>query len=157
MRTFFACECSGCRGYRVQFEDMRYQTARAISHLEGFYFAPETMRFFGCKITHFYPLKSRGAVFFTTNKAGFEHSDGKERVWVVYCPYGKLLDDLKTELRPKVTAKSLKEFEEIRINGGFDELVKHCVCHGCKIDRQGLREIEDAEICIDCPTHCGGN
>jgi hypothetical protein len=156
MRKFFACECSGCRGYHLQFESMRYNTARAISHLEGFYFTPETMRFFGSKITNFYPLESRGAVFFTTNKAGFEHSDGRERAWVVYCPYGKLLDDLKSEQRPKVTAKSLKEFEEIRINGGFDELVKSCKCHGCEIDREGLREIKDAEICIECPTHCAG-
>lgn len=156
MRKFFACECSGCRGNRVQFEDMRYQTARAISHLEGFYFAPETMRFFGSKITHFYPLESRGAVFFTTNKAGFDDSDGRTRAWVVYCPYGKLLDDLKSELRPKVTAKSLKEFEEIRINGGFDYIVNQCICHGCRIDTANWRGVHDAEICIGCPTHCAG-
>ena len=156
MRKFYACECDGCRGYRVQFEDMRYQSARASQSVKGHYFNESNMRFFGCKITNFYPLESRGAVFFTTTKSGFEDSEGRQRVWAVYCPYGNLLDDLKTEQRPKVTAKSLREFEEIRRNGGFDELVKHCVCHGCTIDREGLREIKDAEICIECPTHCGG-
>jgi hypothetical protein len=114
------------------------------------------MRFFGSRVSNFYPLESRGAVFFLTQKAGFDDSAGRVRVWAVYCPYGNLLDDLKTEQRPKVTAKSLKEFQEIRINGGFDELVRHCVCHGCTIDRDGLRDILDAEICISCPTHCGG-
>ena len=156
MRKFFSCECSGCRGYHVQFEDMRYQTARAISHLEGFYFSPETMRFFGSKITHFYPLESRGAVFFTTNKAGFDDSDGRVRAWALYCPYGKLIDDLKMKDRPKVTAKSLRYFETFRSSGAFDYLVRQCVCHGCRIDQANWRNVHDVEICIGCPTHCAG-
>ena len=156
MRRFFACECSGCRGYRVQFEDMRYQTARAISHLKGFYFAPETMRFFGAKITHFYPLKNGGAVFFSTMKGGFEDC-ARVRTFVVYCPYGYLVNDCATDNRPTVTAKSLKAFEHARTVGAYDFLISsECDCHGCQSDRQGLREIEDAEICISCPTHCGG-
>ena len=156
MRAFFACECDGCKGYRVQFEDNRYNSYRAIESVKGHYLSAGAMRFFGSRVSNFYPLESRGAVFFLTQKAGFDDSAGRVRVWAVYCPYGNLLDDLKTEQRPKVTAKSLKEFQEIRINGGFDELVRHCVCHGCTIDRDGLRDILDAEICISCPTHCGG-
>jgi hypothetical protein len=156
MRKFFACECDGCRGYRVNFEDMRYQTARVISHLKGFYFAPETMRYFGAKITHFYPLEKGGAVFFSTMKGGFEDC-ARVRTWVTYCPYGHLVEDLETEKRPSVTAKSLKAFEDLRKNGAFDSLISFkCSCHGCQIDRDGLREIEDAEICIECPTHCAG-
>jgi hypothetical protein len=155
MRKFFACECAGCRGYRVQFEDMRYQTARAVSHLNGFYFSPETMRYFGAKITHYYPLEKGGAVFFST-MSGFE--DGtRVRTWVTYCPYGHLVEDLENEKRPSITAKSLKAFEDLRKNGAFDSLISFkCSCHGCEIDRDGLREIKDAEICIECPTHCGG-
>jgi hypothetical protein len=156
MRKFFSCECSGCRGYRVQFEDNRYNSYRAIESVKGHYLSAGAMRFFGSRVSNFYPLESRGAVFFLTQKAGFEDSQGRVRSWAVYCPYGNLLDDLKTDLRPKVTAKSLRDFQEIRINGGFDELVKHCVCHGCQIDRNGWRDIKDAEICIDCPTHCAG-
>ena len=156
MRKFYACECDGCRGYRVQFEDNRYNSYRAIESVKGHYLSAGAMRFFGSRVSNFYPLESRGAVFFLTQKAGFDYSDGRNRAWVVYCPYGHLVDDLETEQRPRVTAKSLKEFQDMRASGGFDEIAKGCKCHGCEIDREGLREIKDAEICIDCPTHCAG-
>jgi hypothetical protein len=156
MRSFFACECSGCRGYRVQFEDMRYNTARAVESLKGYYFSEGALRYFGAKITHYYPLENGGAVFYSTMKGGFEDC-ARVRTWVTYCPYGHLVEDLETDKRPPVNAKSLKAFEDLRKNGAFDSLNSFkCSCHGCQIDREGLREIEDAEICIDCPTHCGG-
>jgi hypothetical protein len=155
MRSFFACECSGCRGYRVQFEDMRYNTARAVESLNGYYFSSGAMRFFGAKITHFYPLEKGGAVFFSTMKGSEEGT--RVRTFVVYCPYGNLVNDCATDNRPTVTAKSLKAFEHARTVGAYDFLVSsECGCHGCQIDRDGLREIEDAEICISCPTHCAG-
>jgi hypothetical protein len=156
MRRFFACECDGCRGYRINFEDMRYQKDRAVESLKGHYFSEGALRYFGAKITHFYPLKNGGAVFFSTMKGGFEDC-ARVRTWVTYCPYGNLVDDCETESRPSVTAKSLKDFEDYRRDGAFDSLISFkCSCHGCQIDRQGLREIKDAEICIDCPTHCAG-
>ena len=155
MRNFFACECSGCRGYRVQFEDMRYNTARAVESVKGFYFSAGALRYFGAKITHYYPLENGGAVFYSTMKGGFEDC-ARVRTWVTYCPYGHLVNDLETEERPSVTAKSLKTFEYLRVSGEFDLVSSRCSCHGCQIDREGLREIEDAEICIECPTHCAG-
>jgi hypothetical protein len=156
MRKFFACECDGCRGYRVNYEDMRYNTARAIESLKGYYFSAGAMRYFGAKITHFHPLKKGGAVFYSTMKGGFE--DGaRVRTWVMFCPYGHLVDDCESEKRPPVNAKSLKAFEDLRMNQTFDLMIDYrCICHGCQIDREGLREIEDAEICIECPTHCAG-
>jgi hypothetical protein len=135
---------------------MRYNTARAVESLKGYYFSEGALRYFGAKITHYYPLENGGAVFYSTMKGGFEDC-ARVRTWVTYCPYGHLVEDLETDKRPPVNAKSLKAFEDLRKNGAFDSLNSFkCSCHGCQIDREGLREIEDAEICIDCPTHCGG-
>jgi hypothetical protein len=140
----------------VQFEDNRYNSYRAIESVKGYYLSAGAMRFFGARVSNFYPLENGGAVFFLTQKAGFDDSLGRVRSWVTYCPYGHLVNDLETEERPSVTAKSLKTFEYLRVSGEFDLVSSRCSCHGCQIDREGLREIEDAEICIECPTHCSG-
>ena len=156
MRKFFACECDGCRGYRINFEDMRYNKARAIESVKGYYFSSGAIKFFGVKVSHFFPLVNGGAVFFQTMRSGFDDS-ARVRAWAVYCPYGNLVDDLATEYREAVTAKGLRELLQQRDIGKFDELSRLCKCHGCEIDRAGWRDSADSEICIECPTHCGGN
>lgn len=155
MRKFFACECDGCRGYRINFEDMRYQSARAVESVKGHYFSAGAVRFFGVKVTHFYPLQNSGAVFFQTLKSSFGDSP-RVRSWVVYCPYGNLVDDLSTDDRLLVTDKGLRGMLRQLERGEFDTIAKLCTCHGCQIDRAGLRDIPDAEICLECPTHCAG-
>ena len=156
MRKYFACECDGCRGYRINFEDMRYQSARAVESVKGHYFSAGAIRFFGVKVSHFFPLQNSGAVFFQTMRGGFDDSP-RVRAWVVYCPYGNLVDDLASEYREPVTAKGLRGFMRQLERGEFDQIAKLCKCHGCDIDRDGLRNIPDAEICISCPTHCAGD
>lgn len=154
-RNFFACECDGCRGYRLNFEDMRYNKARAVESVKGHYFSAGAIRFFGVKVSHFFPLQNSGAVFFQTMRAGFDDSP-RVRSWAVYCPYGNLVDDLSTDDRLIVTAKGLRELLQQLERGEFDTIARLCSCHGCQIDREGLRDIPDAEICIECPTHCAG-
>ena len=155
MRKFYSCECDGCRGYRVQFEDMRYQHVRAIESVKGHYLSPNAMKFFGSRVSNFYPLANGGAVFFLTQNSGFENSP-RVRSWVVYCPYGNLVDDMPSDDRLIVSAKSLRDLHKLRAEGFFYGVAGSCKCHGCEIDRDGLRDIPDAEICIDCPTHCAG-
>ena len=154
MRKFFSCECDGCRGYRINFEDMRYNKARAIESVKGYYFSAGALAYFGVKVSHFFPLQNSGAVFFQTLKSSFGDSP-RVRSWVVYCPYGNLVDDLASEDRLLVTAKGLRGMLRQLERGEFDQVAKLCACHGCQIDREGLRDIPDAEICIECPTHCG--
>jgi len=153
MRKFYACECDGCCGYRIQFQDMQYQSERAVQSVKGFYLTPNTMKFFGSRVSNFYPLANGGAVFFLTQNSGFENSP-RVRSWVVYCPYGNLVQDMPSDDRLIVSAKSLSDLHKLRAVGFFYGVSDSCKCHGCEIDRADLRNIPDAEICIECPTHC---
>lgn len=155
MRKYYACECDGCRGYRINFEDMRYNKARAVESVKGHYFSAGAIRFFGVKVSHFFPLQNSGGVFFQTMRAGFDDSP-RVRSWAVYCPYGNLVDDMPSDDRLLVSAKSLRDLHKLRAEGFFYGVADSCKCHGCAIDREGLRDIPDAEICISCPTHCEG-
>jgi len=140
MKKFFSCDCDGCRGYRVQFEDMRYQHVRAIESVKGHYLSPRTMQFFRSRVSNFYPLANGGAVFFLTQGSSFENSP-RVRSWVVYCRYGNLVQDMPSDDRLIVTAKSLKDLHRLRADGFFFWVADSCACHGCTIDSNGWREI----------------
>jgi len=112
---------------------------RAIESVKGHYLTPNTMRFFGSRVSNYYPLSNGGAVFFLTQKAGFESSE-RVRSWVVYCPYGNLVQDMPSDDRLLVSAKSLRDLHKLRAEGFFYGVADSCECHGCKIDRAGWRE-----------------
>lgn len=89
----FACSCAGCRQAPRCFENYRYWMRDALALVNGFYFADSTMKFFGCKVSHFYPFGEReGAVFFTTQKNGFDDFT-RSRRWVVVCKFGEIVAD----------------------------------------------------------------
>ena len=93
------------------------------------------MKFFGCKVSHFYPFGEReGAVFFTTQKNGFDDFT-RSRRWVVVCKFGEIVADSNLRHEYPVTAKTLRRFERARRLGVFERIAGACMCHGCQIER----------------------
>lgn len=127
----FICECNGCRNFPKDFKGRQYWKNVAKDEVNGFYFSDSTMKFFSCRITDFFPLKNGGAVFYTTQRAGFDNYD-RERRWVVVCPFGEIVADSKLG-RYSVDSKSAKKFERARNLGVFDRIAGFCACHGCQI------------------------
>lgn len=121
----FTCTCNGCRGITKRFDSMYIEGI--LEEIEGFYFSPGTRRFFGVRLTGFYKLSSGGVLVTSTQKAGFDASDGREINHAYFCKYGNLVSDVR--FKSKVQARK----------GLFtlSDKVLACDCHGCAIDRAG--------------------
>ena len=121
----FTCTCGGCRGVSKRFDS--YYLEGIVEELEGFYFSPGTRRFFGTRLTGFHKLSSGGVLITSTQRAGFNDSDGREFNHAYFCKYGNLVKDFrfktKTQARKAIFAGS--------------DAVEACSCHGCQIDRAG--------------------
>ena len=121
----FTCTCNGCRNIPKRFDS--YQVEVIANEVEGYYFSPDTRRFFGVRLTGFYNLASGGVLITSTQKAGWEISDGREYNHAYFCKYGNLVKDFR--FKSKTQAKKA-------IFTGSDA-VEACSCHGCQIDRAG--------------------
>jgi hypothetical protein len=121
----FTCSCNGCRAISKRF-DSSYVEA-IVEELEGYYFSPNTRRFFGTRLTGFYTLSSGGVLITSTQRAGFDSTAGREINNAYFCRYGNLVEDIrftsKVQARKGLFTLSYK--------------VEACSCHGCQLDRAG--------------------
>jgi hypothetical protein len=121
----FPCTCNGCNGRPVDYH--RTTTAGILTELNTYYFSPSTMKFFGSRVTGFRVLHSVGGVVITsTQRAGFNDSDGREYSLAYFCKFGNLVD----AFRFPNSATVRKELQAQRV-----EIISACPCHGCQIER----------------------
>jgi hypothetical protein len=121
----FYCTCNGCR--QVPKDYHRTSTAGILAELNGHFFSPSTMKFFGSRVTGFRVLYSVGGVVITsTQRAGFNDSDGREYSLAYFCKFGNLVD----AFRFPNSATVRKELQAQRV-----EIISACPCHGCQIER----------------------
>ena len=122
----FVCTCNGCLGISKEYHYSH--VSGILTQLNGHYFSESTRRFFGARVTGFRVLYAeRGVIVFSTQKAGFDDSAGREINHAYFCRYGNLATDYHYK-----TAKDARKglFEGI-------EKIAGCNCHGCQIDRAG--------------------
>jgi len=121
----FYCTCNGCR--QIPKDYHRTTTAGILAELNGYFFSPSTMKFFGSRVTGFRVLYSVGGVVITsTQRAGMMDSDGREYSLAYFCKYGNLVDSL----RYPTSAEVRKELQAER-----RDIIEACTCHGCQIEK----------------------
>jgi len=124
----FLCTCNGCRQVPKRFDSSYVEVI--AQETEGFYFSPNTRKFFGVRLTGFYTLSSGGVLITATQKAGFSDSEGREINHAYFCKFGNLVKDF--HYRTKLQARK-NLFE-----GAND--VDSCSCHGCQIERARIQK-----------------
>jgi hypothetical protein len=120
----FTCECSGCNGYRNDYN--RASVEAVIAEIGGHYFSPDARRFFGSRPTWWITVSDGRVIVRSTEKAGFEDSLGRVQKLTLFCPYGVVIEHAKFNTLHQAQ-KALFSF--------YGDTV--CTCHGCRIDRSG--------------------
>jgi hypothetical protein len=119
----FVCTCNGCLQMPKDYHFTHCSSI--VAELNGHYFSPSTMRFFGSRVTGFRVLYSSGGVIITsTQKAGFDDSLGREIVHTYFCKYGNLVEAYHY--------KNAREAQKNLFEGS--DKVDSCTCHGCQIE-----------------------
>ena len=122
----FICACNGCLGIAREYHYSHI--SGILTQLNGDYFSESTRRFFGARVTGFRVLYAeQGVIVFSTQKAGFDASEGREINHAYFCRYGNLV----TDYHYKTATQARKGLFE-----GIEKMLS-CNCHGCQIDRAG--------------------
>lgn len=138
-RLAFACSCNGCRNYPTRPAEIWHESQIA-SKAQGYYFTPDTMRFFNSRIADFKPVKSahNSADSLLVISSSKRDNDARTYEIVMLCPYGEIAREWNKDSdgSPITNYLSLvKARKSARWNCTIDPQV--CDCHGCQLDREG--------------------
>lgn len=149
----FACRCIGCRRRPVEwFQGMSdWHIFDKVAQGGGFYFAPDTRRFFRARVLGHRVISAGGGahgVIVTESKAaGWDDSAGREYVANAWCRYGAmvtLLGDYGSEPSAPVVGRTVRASRSDSVRRFlFSDAaevwaratIDGCPCHGCQIDR----------------------
>ena len=132
----FTCSCNGCRNYPTRPAEIWHESQIA-SKAQGYFFTPETMRYFSSRIADFKPVgispRADSLAVIVSSKFGYEYPRHYEIV--VLCPYGEIWRDDQTagELVKYETLKKARASK----TWNFQMPAPVCSCHGCQLDRAG--------------------
>ena len=138
-RLEFKCSCNGCRNYPTRPAEIWHESQIA-SKAQGYFFTPDTMRFFKSRIADFKPvgISSRGVdslMVIVSNKQG---DSARYYEIVTLCPYGELSREwvLDSDGHPVTQYATLnKARNSARWNCTIAPQL--CDCHGCQLDKAG--------------------
>ena len=134
----FPCTCNGCRNYLTRPAEIWHESQIA-SKAQGYFFTPDTMRFFKSRIADFKPVaispRADSLMVIVSNK---RDDDPRYYEIVTLCPYGELgrewaRDDEGTLITQYETLTKARK--SARWNCGIAAQI--CDCHGCQLDKAG--------------------
>lgn len=135
----FPCSCNGCRNYPTRPGEVWHEHQIA-SKAQGYFFTPETMRFFKSRIADFKPvgISPRGIDSLMVIVSNKRDDDPRYYEIVTLCPYGELAREWAKDSdgSPITSYESLnKARKSARWNCTIAAQI--CDCHGCQLDRAG--------------------
>jgi hypothetical protein len=135
----FPCSCNGCRNYPTRPGEIWHESQIA-SKAQGYFFTPETMRFFKSRIADFKPvgISPRGIDSLMVIVSNKRDDDPRYYEIVTLCPYGELGREWATDSdgSPITSYETLnKARKSARWNCSIAAQI--CDCHGCQLDRAG--------------------
>lgn len=134
----FACSCNGCRNYPTRPAEVWHESQIA-SKAQGYFFTPETMRFFKSRIADFKPVgispRADSLMVIVSNK---RDDDPRYYEIVTLCPYG----ELGREWAIDSTGSPITQYESLskaRKSARWNCTIaaQICDCHGCQLDKAG--------------------
>ena len=134
----FPCTCNGCRNYPTRPAEIWHESQIA-GKAQGYFFTPDTMRFFKSRIADFKPVgispRADSLMVIVSNK---RDDDPRYYEIVTLCPYGELgrewaKDSDGTLITQYATlAKARKS-----ARWSCSIAAQICDCHGCQLDKAG--------------------
>ena len=125
------CTCKGCRNWRQTYQ---FSYAERIAELtNGHYFSPSTMRFFKSRILGWRTvvgINNYDGLLVRESSAGDMDNTYRVYRWVLFCPYGELVERGENHLSSRALTKELET-----LSAG--DVLARCECHGCQLDRAG--------------------
>ena len=135
----FPCSCNGCRNYPTRPAEIWHESQIA-SKAQGYFFTPDTMRFFKSRIADFKPvgISPRGVDSLMVIVSNKRDDDPRYYEIVTLCPYGELGREWAKDSdgSPITQYASLNEARKsARWNCTIAPQL--CDCHGCQLDKAG--------------------
>ena len=134
----FPCRCNGCRNYPTRPAEIWHESQIA-SKAQGYFFTPETMRFFNSRIADFKPVgissRADSLMVIVSNK---RDNDPRYYEIVTLCPYGELAREWATDS----TGAPITQYETLNkarksARWNCSIAAQICDCHGCQLDKAG--------------------
>ena len=117
----FPCSCNGCRNYPTRPAEVWHESQIA-SKAQGYFFTPETMRFFKSRIADFKPvgISPRGVDSLMVIVSNKRDDDPRYYEIVTLCPYGELGREWATDSdgSPITSYESLSKARRCQRLGG---------------------------------------
>jgi hypothetical protein len=132
--TRFACTCNGCRNYPTNPAQIWHHDQIA-SKTNGYFFSPQTMRYFSSRISDFKPLEDNGLAVIISNR--FEPSDPRHYEIVTICKYGEV-NRIKSNNPNDWAFKKYDSLKQARKAWQDIAYPITCDCHGCQLDREDI-------------------
>lgn len=138
VKLSFPCTCNGCRNYPTRPSEV-WHAHQIASKAQGYFFTPDTMRFFKSRIVDFKPVgissRADSLMVIVSNK-----QDNNPRYYeiVTLCPYGELGREWvkDSDGSPIAQYASLRQARKsARWNCSIAPQI--CDCHGCQLDKAG--------------------
>ena len=135
----FPCSCNGCRNYPTRPAEIWHESQIA-SKAQGYFFTPDTMRFFKSRIADFKPvgISPRGVDSLMVIVSNKRDDDPRYYEIITLCPYGEIGREWATDNTgaPITQYASLsKARKSARWNCTIAPQL--CDCHGCQLDKAG--------------------
>jgi hypothetical protein len=134
----FPCTCNGCRNYPTRPGEV-WNESQIAGKAQGYFFTPDTMRFFKSRIADFKPVgispRADSLMVIVSNK---RDDDARTYEIVTLCPYGELGREWvkDSDGSPIANYESLaKARRSARWNCTIAAQI--CDCHGCQLDKAG--------------------
>ena len=134
----FPCTCNGCRNYPTRPGEV-WNESQIAGKAQGYFFTPDTMRFFKSRIADFKPVgispRADSLMVIVSNK---RDDDPRYYEIVNLCHYGELGREWvkDSDGSPIANYESLaKARRSPRWNCSIAAQV--CDCHGCQLDKAG--------------------
>jgi hypothetical protein len=137
-RLSFPCSCNGCRNYPTRPAEV-WHKSQIASKAQGYFFTPETMRFFKSRIADFKPVsissRADSLMVIVSNK---RDDDPRYYEIVTLCPYGELGREWATDS----TGSPITQYETLNkarksARWNCSIAAQICDCHGCQLDKAG--------------------
>ena len=135
----FPCTCNGCRNYPTRPGEVWHENQIA-SKAQGYFFTPDTMRFFKSRIADFKPvgISSTGIASLMVIVSNKRDDDPRYYEIITLCPYGEIGREWAKDNdgSPITQYASLKAARKsARWNCNIAPQI--CDCHGCQLDKAG--------------------
>ena len=135
----FPCTCNGCRNYPTRPGEVWHENQIA-SKAQGYFFTPDTMRFFRSRIADFKPvgISSTGIASLMVIVSNKRDDDPRYYEIITLCPYGEIGREWAKDNdgSPITQYASLKAARKsARWNCNIAPQI--CDCHGCQLDKAG--------------------